>query len=136
MRLCRKALNGLIGCRRGTRRALCADVRPCPICAGNSSVLFVVCSVFSLRFAGVAVQANAVQQYKILRVPFLGLCSDRHNCYDYSNKNRNMLSIGLCWQLRQSGTKSRFDNNSRALPRPFFRTDSLCSQYRGVAKKY
>ena len=50
----------------GTRHALFAGVRPCPFCAGNIHVLFVACSVLSLKFVGVAVrvavQANAVQQ--------------------------------------------------------------------------
>ena len=117
----------------GTRHALFAGVRPCPSCACNGPFLSVVCCSFLLMFAGVAVrvavQANAGQQDKLLLVPLFGLCSDRRNCCADRNKSRNMLSIGLCWQLRQSVTKSRFDNNSRALPRPFFRTDSLCSQY-------
>jgi len=44
-----------VGAEGGTRLALFAGVRPCPFCAGNSSVLFVACSVLSLMFAGVAV---------------------------------------------------------------------------------
>lgn len=44
-----------MGAEGGTRLALFAGVRPCPFCAGNSSVLFVACSVLSLMFAGVAV---------------------------------------------------------------------------------
>jgi hypothetical protein len=113
-----------VGAEGGTRHALFAGVRPCPSCACNGPFLSVVCCSFLLMFAGVAVrvavQANAGQQDKLLLVPLFGLCSDRRNCCDDRNKSRNMLSIGLCWQLRQSGTKSRFDNNSRALPRPFF----------------
>ena len=47
---------------RGTRHALFAGVRPCPFCAGNVHVLFVACSVLSLKFVGVAVQRLLVQQ--------------------------------------------------------------------------
>ena len=49
------------GAEGGTRHALFAGVRPCPSCAGNSSVLFVACCVLSLMFVGVAVRV-AVQR--------------------------------------------------------------------------
>src|SRR5690348_5385811 len=55
------------------------------------------------------------------------------NVYNYMSKNRNNLSIGLCWLRETFVSESKFDSNSRALARMFFRTDSLCSQYSGPA---
>ena len=46
----------------GTRHTLFAGVRLCPFCAWNGSFLSVACCYVSLKFVGVAVQANAVQQ--------------------------------------------------------------------------
>ena len=51
---------------------LCAGVRPCPFCAGNTSVLFVACHVFALKSAGVAVRV-AVQRLLVQQcLMFLG----------------------------------------------------------------
>jgi hypothetical protein len=52
------------GAEGGTRHGMFAGVRPCPFCAGNTSVLFVECSVLSLMFVGVAVWV-AVQRFLV-----------------------------------------------------------------------
>ncbi len=72
-------------------------------------LLSIMCCCFSLMFAGVAVrvavQAGIVQQHEMLLV------------------------------VKYSFLESQFDNNSRALPRALFRTDSLCSQYKDVERQ-
>ncbi len=40
-----------------------------------------------------------------------------------------LLTGGCAGYMRHPFTESRFDNNSRAIQRQFFRTDSRCSQY-------